>query len=384
MRIRKTLAWTAALATTAATTAAVVTTTGTAAQAAADFDGAVCTTTITGTTGAAPGSFTADLPATVNANNNSTVVSVVVDLDATTNNDRSGNWKIQLKHAGTTRSLKAASTGGLLQPPRSDVALRNIRFTDAATTPILESTGPGAHRPSDTLGSFNDRVAVGGWTLQISNANFLQTETGQLLNWSARITYGCDDDRDYVRNGRDNCPTAWNPDQEDVDRDGLGDACDPDADGDGIPNDSDNCPLHHNPGQRDIDGDGLGDPCDPDADGDGFRRGDKCPTVYGDTDTGCPEPNRKITIKYKAGKRLFVGKVKASSHKKKCQRKVRVNLYRNFNKVRSVKTNKAGKFKIPRGALKKGRFMTQTRVLVNKKKTFACPDVQSRNIKVKK
>jgi hypothetical protein len=35
-----------------------------------------------------------------------------------------------------------------------------------------------------------------------------------------------------------------------------------DDDGDGIPNGSDNCPLVFNPGQQDLDGDGVGDLCD--------------------------------------------------------------------------------------------------------------------------
>lgn len=37
-----------------------------------------------------------------------------------------------------------------------------------------------------------------------------------------------------------------------------------DSDNDGIPDDVDNCPLVHNPEQRDLDGDGLGDACDQD------------------------------------------------------------------------------------------------------------------------
>jgi len=46
----------------------------------------------------------------------------------------------------------------------------------------------------------------------------------------------------------DNCPLEANPDQEDADADGAGDACD-------------NCPGEPNPTQWDKDGDGVGDAC---------------------------------------------------------------------------------------------------------------------------
>jgi hypothetical protein len=84
-----------------------------------------------------------------------------------------------------------------------------------------------------------------------------------------------DADCDGVPNGSDNCPHDWNASQSDLDRDGVGDACDhfpgsSDMDRDGVPNHRDNCPTTFNPDQKNSDRrhDG-GDACDVDDDNDG-------------------------------------------------------------------------------------------------------------------
>ena len=86
-----------------------------------------------------------------------------------------------------------------------------------------------------------------------------------------------DSDYDGVPDVDDDLP--FDPDETvDTDGDGIGDNSDPfinDADNDGVPADgSDNCPLVTNPDQTDLDGDGLGDECDADRDGDGYNNPD--------------------------------------------------------------------------------------------------------------
>ena len=60
----------------------------------------------------------------------------------------------------------------------------------------------------------------------------------------------------------DNCPDTVNANQRDTDKDGIGDACDPDDDGDGVLNSRDNCPSKANEKQEDADHDSKGDACD--------------------------------------------------------------------------------------------------------------------------
>ena len=102
---------------------------------------------------------------------------------------------------------------------------------------------------------------------------------------TARAT---DTDADGIDHTVDNCPTTFNPLQDDCNADGQGDACDADlnqndTDFDGVCQNVDKCLTVPNVDNRDVDNNGVGDMCEPlwanrDDDADGVKNGtDPCP-----------------------------------------------------------------------------------------------------------
>ena len=175
------------------------------------------------------------------------------------------------------RSIDASDTQVIVGAPQDDEPLNQTGaafvWTQGAAGWSVASVTPAGLSESDFLGT---EVAVSGGLVAAGAPNMGGTSAGAVyidLNDS-------DLDADGISDGLDNCPNLANPDQADLDADGVGDVCDDDVDGDGALDDVDNCETTPNADQADLDGDGLGDVCDDDRDGDGIANAaDNCADV---------------------------------------------------------------------------------------------------------
>jgi len=229
--------------------------------------------------------------------------------------------------------------------------MAGVTFDDEAATTYGATSPPGSYKPiAKTMSIYDNTPIVGtgtaAWNLAVFNSDTVNA--GTLKSWSITVALKtCDGDGDGAEDHTDNCVGLANPDQLDLDGDGIGNECDGDLDGDGAVDNADNCLTLVNPDQADADGDGSGDVCDGDRDGDGAAGADNCATVANpdqvDTDadgagnacdldddadgvadtpdrcplvsgaaaTGCPPVDRTLKLRHKAAKRLLTGRLTA-------------------------------------------------------------------------
>ena len=228
---------------------------------------------------------------------------LVEDVDVTVALDHPDAYqlRVRLAHVGTTTILQRrfADSGPQVRP---------LSWDDEAAAVYGPTSAPGSYLPDQPL-SLHDGAAVGGaWRLLVDNWG---PSAGRLVSWSVTISYSiCDADGDGVEDHVDNCDPVANPDQADIDRDGVGDACDGDPDGDGLSSAADNCPTVTNPTQDNSDADALGDACDADDDDDGRADvSDGCRLDAAATTSGCPAVATKVRLAKE--KSRLVGRVRS-------------------------------------------------------------------------
>ena len=100
-----------------------------------------------------------------------------------------------------------------------------------------------AYKPNATVAQLKQAILQGAKPVAALAGKSVTGGRLDALGALGAIGAPIDPDGDGLSGKADNCPSVANPDQLDTDRDGLGDACDPDDDNDGVADVSDAYPL---------------------------------------------------------------------------------------------------------------------------------------------